>query len=156
VRLTTARLELTAPGREAWRAVLEGRCGRVAQGYPTEADLVTARLVVDGFLPAGEWGPWQIEEHATGLIVGGAGFKGEPDDAGVVEIGYGLAPEARRRGLATEAVAGLVDHARSRGARRVRAEIDADNTASRAVVERAGFTPAHADGDVTWWVRDLR
>jgi RimJ/RimL family protein N-acetyltransferase len=136
--------------------MLEGRCGRAADGYPGEADLVTARLVVDGFLPAGEWGPWQIEERATGLIVGGAGFKGEPDDAGVVEIGYSLAPCARRRGLATEAVAALVDHARSRGVRRVRAEIDPDNAVSRAVVERAGFILTEADGSVTWWVRDLR
>lgn len=34
--------------------------------------------------------------------VGSCGFKHPPDDDGVVEIAYGVAPEFQRRGLATE------------------------------------------------------
>jgi RimJ/RimL family protein N-acetyltransferase len=43
--------------------------------------------------------------------VGVAGYKGAPDVAGVVEIGYGVVPEQRRRGFASEAVRALVSRA---------------------------------------------
>ena len=44
-------------------------------------------------------------------LVGVAGYKGSPDVAGVVEIGYGVVPEQRRRGFASEAVRALVARA---------------------------------------------
>ena len=45
------------------------------------------------------------------LLVGVAGYKGAPDVSGVVEIGYGVVPECRRRGFASEAVRALLDRA---------------------------------------------
>lgn len=149
--LSTERLDLAAPTIDGWRALLEGEVENASEGYPTDGDLVMARLVVEGHLPAGEWGPWQVRERVTGLLIGGVGFKGAPDDAGVVEIGYGLAPAARGRGLATEAVAALVAHAFERGVRAVRAEVETGYAASERVVMRAGFTAADGDGRVTWW-----
>ena len=44
-------------------------------------------------------------------LVGIAGYKGAPDAAGVVEIGYGIIPEQRRRGFASEAVYALLARA---------------------------------------------
>jgi ribosomal-protein-alanine N-acetyltransferase len=44
-------------------------------------------------------------------LVGIAGYKGAPDDSGVVEIGYGVVPEQRRQGYASEAVRALVARA---------------------------------------------
>lgn len=44
-------------------------------------------------------------------LVGVAGYKGGPDAAGVVEIGYGIIPEQRRRGFASEAVYALLARA---------------------------------------------
>lgn len=44
-------------------------------------------------------------------LVGIAGYKGAPDEQGVVEIGYGIVPEQRRRGLASEAVRALLARA---------------------------------------------
>ena len=136
--------------------MLDGLMGAGVDGYPTEGDLVMARLVADGHLAPGEWGPWQVIERETGLLVGGAGFKGAPDDEGVVEIGYGLAPVARGRGLAAEAVAALVEHARSRGVRTIRAEVDVANGPSLRVLERLGFARVDDSALVTWWRRDLR
>lgn len=156
MRILTGRLELRAPGREAWRALLRGEIPAAVKGYPTEGDLVMARLVVDGHLPAGEWGPWQVIERASDVIVGGAGFKGAPDEMGTVEIGYGLAPRARGRGLATEAVIALVEHAFARGALAVRAEVPSGHAASARVLVRAGFDMTDEDLSVTWWRRDLR
>jgi RimJ/RimL family protein N-acetyltransferase len=154
--VTTARLTLVAPGSEVWQALLDGQSEPALEGYPTEGDLVMARLVVDGYLAPGEWGPWQVIERASGLLVGGVGFKGAPDDDGVVEIGYGLSPAARGRGLATEAVTALVEHARSRGVRAVRAEVDAANEPSMRVLERTGFAQVEDSAGITWWRRDLR
>ena len=44
-------------------------------------------------------------------LVGVVGYKGAPDEQGVVEIGYGVVPEHRRRGFASEAVEGLLARA---------------------------------------------
>ena len=156
VHISTERLDLSAPGVDVWQALLEGEVESASEGYPTDGDLVMARLVVEGHLPAGEWGPWQIRERASGLLIGGAGFKGAPDEAGTVEIGYGLAPAAQGRGFATEAAIALVSHVLAHGARAVRAEVQTGHTASERVVTRAGFTAGESDGVVTWWWRDLR
>jgi RimJ/RimL family protein N-acetyltransferase len=43
-------------------------------------------------------------------LIGAGGYKGKPRD-GVVEIGYSIVASHQRRGLASEAVAGLVEHA---------------------------------------------
>jgi ribosomal-protein-alanine N-acetyltransferase len=45
------------------------------------------------------------------ILVGVAGYSGRPTDAGVIELGYSVVPAHRRQGLATEAVAGLLEHA---------------------------------------------
>ncbi|MFC4450310.1 GNAT family N-acetyltransferase [Halorussus aquaticus] len=57
------------------------------------------------------------------------------------EISYWLLPEARGEGYATEAVSLLLDHAfDTSGRHRVYARVVDFNEASRAVVERLGFT----------------
>jgi RimJ/RimL family protein N-acetyltransferase len=43
----------------------------------------------------------------SGEAVGSAGFKGPPEEAGIVEIAYGVAPNYEGRGLATEAARAL-------------------------------------------------
>ena len=44
-------------------------------------------------------------------LVGIAGYKGSPDESGIVEIGYGIVPERRRHGFASEAVRALLARA---------------------------------------------
>ena len=84
-------------------------------------------------------------ERATGLAIGGIGCHGAPTD-GIVEIGYGIAPEARGRGLATEALAALVAFLEAQPEIRVvRAATDADNEPSQRVLERCGFVAVARD-----------
>ena len=65
------------------------------------------RLAADPGLAA--WGLYGFFlRDEGGVLVGGGGFKGRPDADGVVEIGYGIAPAFRRRGLAREGAAALV------------------------------------------------
>ena len=79
--------------------------------YPANGDVEIARMVAkaaaDSIGPD-LFGPFNVVERELGLVIGGAGFLGPPDDQGAVEIGYGTAPEWRNRGLATEAVVGLL------------------------------------------------
>ncbi len=56
--------------------------------------------------------PWRhgffLILRETGEAIGGAGFKGPPDAAGMVEIAYGVAPAFEGQGYATEAAGALV------------------------------------------------
>jgi RimJ/RimL family protein N-acetyltransferase len=61
------------------------------------------------------------------------------------EIGYWIAPWARRKGYAAEAARALADWALAHGAPRVHLYTDVDNSASQGVARRAGFT---AEGTV--------
>lgn len=88
--------------------------------------------------------PWMfgfsIVERATGADVGDCGYKGPPDHEGCVEIAYGVSPERRGRGYATEAAAALVAFAFAQeGVRLVRAHTLPENGASPRVLEKCGF-----------------
>jgi RimJ/RimL family protein N-acetyltransferase len=88
--------------------------------------------------------PWAlgftIVERASGAAVGDCAFKGPPDAEGVVELAYGVDPEHRGRGYATEAAGALAAFAFASGrARLVRAHTKPDNGASARVLEKCGF-----------------
>ena len=79
-------------------------------------------------------------------LVGICGFRpgSEPD---TLEVFFSLIPSATGHGYATEAVAALVDHARSLGTERLVARVSDDNRASVGVLQRAGFSLVEHDGD---------
>lgn len=159
MRRETRRLVLVALDVDEWEVVSDGgrrRSGRAwAEDYPTEGDVVIAGLTVAGMASpptdAAPWGPFQVRERESGRAIGGAGFKGPPDEDGCVEIGYGLAPSAQGRGYAREAVRDLCDLAVARGARAVTAETDAGNTASERVLAACGFVVTERDDAMTRW-----
>lgn len=80
-----------------------------------------------------------IVDDETGVVVGHAGFHAAPDARGMVEIGYTVLEEHRRRGYATAAVSVLLHEAATQGATVVRASVSPGNDGSLAVVRRAGF-----------------
>lgn len=84
-------------------------------------------------------GPGTFLVLLDGQVVGDCGWFGPPDADGEVEIGYGLAPSVRRRGLGTETVKALLAWVRSQGATRVRAEVLPGNEASLRLLRRLGF-----------------
>ena len=93
------------------------------------------------------------DRRAIGLM----GGKGGPDEAGVLEIGYGLNPEAWNQGYATEALRALLPHWRAgEGVRGIRAETATGNPASARVLEKCGFVRvgkswSEDDGDLLLW-----
>lgn len=101
------------------------------------------------------FGMYMIRTRDDGLAVGGIGFFGPPDADGVVEVGYGLVEAARGRGIATDALRMMVNKARRSGALRMVADTNVDNTASRRVLERAGFGETRAGYGSVFFARDL-
>jgi len=87
-----------------------------------------------------------VVERATGLVVGGIGLFGPPED-GRVEFGYGIVESRRGRGYATEAARALVQAALGLpGVTEVTAGVDPANPASVRVLEKAGLTFRSHDG----------
>lgn len=78
--------------------------------------------------------------EAAGRMSGAIGLERADWQAGRVEIGYWIAPWARRRGYAVEAVLAMVRYAFGKGLHRVELLAAPGNLASQRVAERAGFT----------------
>ncbi|HEY5821818.1 MAG TPA: GNAT family N-acetyltransferase [Propionibacteriaceae bacterium] len=89
---------------------------------------------------AAGWVTGAIVEAGSEVPVGRAGFHGPPDADGMVEVGYTVLVEHRRRGVARAALQVMLDRAEAdEGVRTVRASISPGNVASRSLVESAGF-----------------
>jgi RimJ/RimL family protein N-acetyltransferase len=145
--------------QDAKLVVEERRREDWAEGYPTQGDVDVAAWISEGTPPANDgdfpWGPWQVHAVDAGLVVGGAGFHGEPDAEGIVEIGYGIAPEWQGQGIATTAVERLIAIARAAGARRLVAGTDPDNVPSQRVLEKNGFVRLTVVDTELRWSLDL-
>ncbi len=82
---------------------------------------------------------YAIADPETDDLVGGAGFDKVVPDRGQAEIGYWIAPWARRRGLGTAALRALTAHAFDRGLHRLELLTHAANPASQRVALAAGY-----------------
>lgn len=81
-----------------------------------------------------------VASAAGDEALGGAGLWVVPDDPHVVTAGYSVAPRARGRGVATQALRALVGFAWTLpDVERVELRVEPGNTASLRVAEAAGF-----------------
>jgi len=100
-----------------------------------------------------DWGVHLVGHTAERTLIGFAGCNnGPPDATGTVEIGYDTLPAYQRHGYATEAmgaiIAWLFEQPR---VRRIIADCDANNVASRRMVERLGLRQqAPTDDRLNW------
>jgi RimJ/RimL family protein N-acetyltransferase len=91
--------------------------------------------------------PWAhgfaIVHPESNSVIGSVGFNGPPDEDGVVEIAYGIAPGYREKGFATEAATAAVSFAFGGNAvRLVRAHTLPTPNASTRVLSKCGFERA--------------
>jgi len=87
----------------------------------------------------GWWAYFPILKTENKLI-GSGGFKGPPEENGIVEIGYEINEHFRNQGLATEFAKGLINHAFSIAqVQQVIAHTLAHNNASTKVLRNAGM-----------------
>lgn len=107
--------------------------------------------------------PWvhgfAIVHKATRSVIGSTGFKGPPDESGMVELAYGVVPGFQGHGYATEAAEALVKFAFSNGrVHVVRAHTLPAHNASTRVLLKCGFRHVGEvvdpeDGAVWRWER---
>jgi RimJ/RimL family protein N-acetyltransferase len=149
VPLATARLHLEPVTAEMARAVLAGDLSVLAAAGLTAAEGWPHEDTADGLgmiVKTGESLSWLVV--TGGAVIGDCGLHGGPpggpagpvDEAGRVEIGYGLAAPSRGQGYGSEVVAAITGWLLARPeVRQVRACTLTDNMPSRRVLEKAGF-----------------
>ena len=156
-RLTTPRLDLVSATAQHILVALEDaeKLGRLlgadlADSWPPpHVDEHALRTTLDalhrGPTQMGWWLRYMVLRRGpagTPVLVGVAGLKGRPN-GGVVEVGYSVASEFRRRGLATEAVRALCDWAFDHDeVDEVIAETLPELVPSIRVLEKSGFVDA--------------
>jgi RimJ/RimL family protein N-acetyltransferase len=114
---------------------------------------ITARLAETDPRPLA----WLIVEGDE--VVGMASFTRRGAD-GRYEIGYGIAPHHRRRGIMARALAALLPMLQADGHRGLTAANGVDNRGSQRVLEKNGFVPVGTrvdpeDGPLNLWAIDL-
>jgi RimJ/RimL family protein N-acetyltransferase len=161
-RIETERLVLMALPLEAARALVAGDRDRaggilgaaIPEGWPDDAlagILPRHRDQLEGEPATIAFGIWVIARSDPRIVVGSSGFHGPPD-RGEVELGYGIHPDHRNAGYATEAAVALAGMALDRtGVTRVIAECEEDNAASIRVLEKAGFRREHVRAGTIRW-----
>lgn len=87
-----------------------------------------------------EFGMWVVEDRATGKFAGECGLRWL-EDGSDVELSYGLYPQFRGHGLATEAARAALDFGTEvLGLERIVALSRGDNHISHRVLEKLGMT----------------
>jgi ribosomal-protein-alanine N-acetyltransferase len=156
--IETVHLRLLPYSPEHLLALIEGE-ERFEEGFGLPAaEVLRAFLASEEVSPA--WlaslrtsvaaDPWvhgfAVVHRERGSVIGSAGFKGPPDDEGMVEIAYGIVPAFQGRGYATEAAQALVAYAFGSGrVSLVRAHTLSTPNASTRVLAKCGF---HFVGEV--------
>ncbi|MYW01907.1 GNAT family N-acetyltransferase [Streptomyces sp. SID3343] len=78
--------------------------------------------------------------ETEGVVVGYSGFHGPPDRVGMVELGYSVVPEFRRRGYARAMLTAMAERAAAEpDVATLRVTISPDNAASLATIVGFGF-----------------
>ncbi len=95
---------------------------------------------------------WTIVLKEQNVMVGDLCFKGTPNNAGEVEIGYGTYDQFQGKGYMTEAISAITDWALSqKGVKVVVAGTNVDNIASQRVLEKCGFASYKNTDEMIWW-----
>lgn len=101
------------------------------------------------------WGMHLFVKKDENKIIGNGGFKGVPNENGMVEIGYAVSPLYENQGLGSEAARGMINYAFSwSNVRMVDAHTLAEENASVKILQKNGMTriaEIHDDEDGDLW-----
>lgn len=85
-------------------------------------------------------------------IIGDIGFKGQPDAAGRIDLGYGIVESARKRGYAREACTGLIKWALGNvQVNEITAKCDVENTGSINLLKSLKFERKEIEKNMINW-----
>lgn len=95
---------------------------------------------------------WTVIDSVSNCMIGELCFKGNPNELGEVEIGYGTHSEFENKGFMTEAVGGIVDWAfEQENVNCIWAETDPKNLASQKVLINNNFEQIDATPENIYW-----
>lgn len=98
------------------------------------------------------WGPWLIIDYHNREIIGNAGFKGNPDVDGVIEVGYQILKNYQKQGYGYEAVYSLINWAFLHdNVKSIVAECDDSNIGSIRILEKLGMRCVRKDPPFLLW-----
>ena len=99
-----------------------------------------------------KWFAYLPIDNESNTLLGSCGYKGEPDENGMVEIGYEVAKDYRNRGYATEITNLLINNAfQDKKVKIIQAHTLAEKNASVRVLEKCKFQFVEAYNDETDW-----
>ena len=135
---THALLAAAIAGRTSLEALLGVAVADDWAGFPEALPVLLASYEEDP--RARTWGSLFFIEPTARTLVGFGGFKGPPSADGAVEIGYAIAPAFRGQGLATVAVAQMVERAFAEATiQAIEAHTLGHANSSTRVLEKSGF-----------------
>ena len=95
---------------------------------------------------------WTAISKTENKMVGDLCIIGEPNQAGEIEIGYGIYDEFRNKGLMTEIVQGIIGWAKSQqGVKSIVASTEKTNVASYKVLQKNRFVKTHETETLFRW-----
>ncbi|MDX2162422.1 MAG: GNAT family N-acetyltransferase [bacterium] len=98
------------------------------------------------------YGLWMIIHRTDKVMFGTAGFKGKPNSAGIIEIGYGIDKAYRRQGYTFEAAHALVNWGFAQpNVTAVTADCLTTNLGSIRVLEKLGMARTGLVGSYLQW-----
>ena len=154
MHIITPRMHLVPATLDLLRADLQGPANLsafigayVPAHWPPELyDEAAIQWTIDQLSKPNADGRWylhyfvlQSKTSAPDVVIGAGGYTGAPDASAAVTVGYSILPEYQRRGLATEAVAGLTQNAFLKQIKIVAAETLEDDPNSGGVLLKNGF-----------------
>jgi ribosomal-protein-alanine N-acetyltransferase len=96
---------------------------------------------------------WIIIAKDTQEIVGGAGFQGDPDPNGIIEIGFATNENHRRKGYCFEAAHALLEWAsKQEEVQSIIARCEPDNIGCAGVLTKLGFQLDRKDAQYYYWI----
>ena len=95
---------------------------------------------------------WMIVLKHNATVIGDAGFKGAPNQEGIVDIGYSIIEQEQQRGYGIETARALVEWAfRHPQVKAVTASCLLENAASTRLLEKLGMQEVNRDEEMIYW-----
>ncbi len=99
---------------------------------------------------------WMVVKKDGMTVIGDAGFKGEPNEAGEIEIGFGLIPEEQQKGYGYELACALMDWAAQQAeVKIIKADCLLDNIGSKKLLQKCGMSEVSRDSELIYWEKRI-
>ncbi|PRY04296.1 ribosomal-protein-alanine N-acetyltransferase [Pontibacter ummariensis] len=95
---------------------------------------------------------WMVVLKSDKTVIGDAGFKGRPNKAGEVDLGYAIIEQEQRKGYGMEVARALTEWAlEQQKVNSVTAKCFIGNTGSARILQKLGMTETHRDEEMIYW-----